>query len=682
MGMAFSVPHAALAATIIVAPSGGNFTTIQAAVNNASPGDVIAVKTGTYNENVNLSLMGSAVGGTIGTIALVAVDGPGTAVLAGTGDKISNSSAFNADVIIDGLKITNTGDGIGVKFSDVTNVTIVNTAFNPIGDGVSFPTDATADNAIDITRTSGSGYITLFRNSFSNITDGAIVLTLSGSAAPTVTIAENTITDDASNAIVTKRGIVITDSSSGSVKATINNNSLTNFGVTGAQVIALTANTSAQLTAQVDNNTISNITTTAQGVSATISGSAVGDLTISDNTISSLSSAGAIFVSVSASGRVTARVMRNTISSVGLASTVAHAISLDALSTGGTSVYRVENNSVNGSGGSGVRIRAIGTGPLTAQATVRNNSLLNTVQGGGTNAGFYGLVGTGAVDNATLTLSLTGNTVDAKNIRLENGATNAGQFRLEGNTALTAQQNADANNTNAGAPTVVVNTVTVVTPSITAPSENKPPVAADDSLTASGGTATTLNVLTNDSDPDGGTPGLDYFTPISMRGGTVTRDDNGTPSNNADDRLVYTSAPGFAGTDTLYYTDADSSGASDPAKVTITITTAPTSTPTNTPTDTPTATNTPVPPTNTPTNTDTPTNTPVPPTNTPTDTPTNTPVPPTNTSTNTPTNTATPTKTPTPQPGCVPSRNQPNKCMPTPTRAPTSTPKPTKTPRP
>ena len=82
-GMAFSTSRVALAATIVVAPSGGNFTTIQAAINNASPGDVIAVKTGTYTENVDLSLMGSAIGGSPGNLALVAVDGAGTAVING-----------------------------------------------------------------------------------------------------------------------------------------------------------------------------------------------------------------------------------------------------------------------------------------------------------------------------------------------------------------------------------------------------------------------------------------------------------------------------------------------------------------------------------------------------------------------------------------------------------------------
>jgi hypothetical protein len=93
------------AATIVVNPGGGgNFTTIQAAINNASPGDTIAIKTGTYNENLNLSLMGSAIGGPTGNLNLVAVDGPGTVVLGGSGVKLTNSSAFNGSLIIEGLR--------------------------------------------------------------------------------------------------------------------------------------------------------------------------------------------------------------------------------------------------------------------------------------------------------------------------------------------------------------------------------------------------------------------------------------------------------------------------------------------------------------------------------------------------------------------------------------------------
>src|SRR5207237_1393174 len=146
----------AYAATIVVAPSGGSFTTIQAAVNNASPGDVIAIKTGTYNENVNLSLMGSAIAGAPGDLTLVAVDGPGTAILSGSGVKLSHSASFGANLTVDGLTISSSSAS-GIKLTDVASLTVVNCTFNPIGNGVSTPVGPSNQNGIDLTKSSGAG---------------------------------------------------------------------------------------------------------------------------------------------------------------------------------------------------------------------------------------------------------------------------------------------------------------------------------------------------------------------------------------------------------------------------------------------------------------------------------------------------------------------------------------------
>ena len=64
-----------LLTAISVDDSGGaDFTTIQAAVNSASPGDVITVNDGTYNEIVNLNLMGSAIGGSSGDLVIQAAN--------------------------------------------------------------------------------------------------------------------------------------------------------------------------------------------------------------------------------------------------------------------------------------------------------------------------------------------------------------------------------------------------------------------------------------------------------------------------------------------------------------------------------------------------------------------------------------------------------------------------------
>jgi hypothetical protein len=181
-------------------------------------------------------------------------------------------------------------------------------------------------------------------------------------------------------------------------------------------------------------------------------------------------------------------------------------------------------------------------------------------------------------------------------------------------------------------------------------SSNASPDAVDDSATTMESVPVAIDVLANDSDPEGQS--------ISVFG--VTQGANGSVAVNPDGTVTYSPDAGFSGTDTFTYEITDGNGGSDSATVTVTVEPAPT--PTNTPeptaTDTevptatftpdptatntevvvPTETDTPVPPTDTP---GAPTDTPVPPTDTPVP-PTDTPVPPTDTPEPTVTNTPLP----------------------------------------
>ena len=62
---AFVLPGIASARNIIVAPSGGDFSTVAAGVGAARPGDTVTVRAGTYNEAVSFGLSGSAAAGFI-----------------------------------------------------------------------------------------------------------------------------------------------------------------------------------------------------------------------------------------------------------------------------------------------------------------------------------------------------------------------------------------------------------------------------------------------------------------------------------------------------------------------------------------------------------------------------------------------------------------------------------------
>src|SRR5262249_55824786 len=93
---------------------------------------------------------------------------------------------------------------------------------------------------------------------------------------------------------------------------------------------------------------------------------------------------------------------------------------------------------------------------------------------------------------------------------------------------------------------------------------NRPPVAMNDAVNTSFNTPVTINVLQNDSDPDGHVISLSS-TPVVVApaaGATVTVSGNS---------LTYTPPPGFVGTDSFQYEMQDSYGAKARATVTVSI---------------------------------------------------------------------------------------------------------------
>ena len=102
---------------------------------------------------------------------------------------------------------------------------------------------------------------------------------------------------------------------------------------------------------------------------------------------------------------------------------------------------------------------------------------------------------------------------------------------------------------------------------------NTAPVAAPDTASVAEDDAVTISVLANDTDADG-----DSIT-ISGLGvpgnGSVAIDDNGTPGDQTDDRIVYTPDADFNGTDSFTYTISDGRGGSATGAVDITVTPEP-----------------------------------------------------------------------------------------------------------
>lgn len=92
-----------------------------------------------------------------------------------------------------------------------------------------------------------------------------------------------------------------------------------------------------------------------------------------------------------------------------------------------------------------------------------------------------------------------------------------------------------------------------------------PPLAVNDSGTTYAGGSSVVNVLANDSDPNG----------LAMTVKSVTQPTNGTSVINSDNTVTYVPKNGFTGSDTFTYTITDAKGGTATATVTMTVVTLP-----------------------------------------------------------------------------------------------------------
>ncbi|HEY3924112.1 MAG TPA: Ig-like domain-containing protein [Acidothermaceae bacterium] len=92
--------------------------------------------------------------------------------------------------------------------------------------------------------------------------------------------------------------------------------------------------------------------------------------------------------------------------------------------------------------------------------------------------------------------------------------------------------------------------------------QNRRPIANPDTLAALSGTTTTVDVVANDTDPDGETVSLLSVDPSSANGGTETITGG---------LVHYTSAPAYVGTDTFSYVVTDPRGGTATGTVTVTV---------------------------------------------------------------------------------------------------------------
>jgi hypothetical protein len=95
------------------------------------------------------------------------------------------------------------------------------------------------------------------------------------------------------------------------------------------------------------------------------------------------------------------------------------------------------------------------------------------------------------------------------------------------------------------------------------------PVAVDDAASTNVNVPVMIAVLANDFDPNDPLAITAVDSPTAQ-GGTATINNNGTPGNTTDDRILFTPAGGFTGVDTFNYT-ITGGGQTDSALVTVTV---------------------------------------------------------------------------------------------------------------
>ena len=220
----------AQAATIITVDSGGggDYTTIQAAVNNASPGDEIVVANGTYTENVNLNTMGSAIGGGPGDITIRALNSGLATVNGGATGPAFAATTFSGDITIQGFALDND-------------------AGSPSGN---------EDGVIDLLNVTGT--VQISDNDFDGNTSNSIAVVNTGGTSTTVIITDNTFTN-----MPNEDAIHIEAQGSGTMDLIVTDN-------TGSAMqndfFALDIEGSSTVTGRVTGNVISNWTGTGDGV--------------------------------------------------------------------------------------------------------------------------------------------------------------------------------------------------------------------------------------------------------------------------------------------------------------------------------------------------------------------------------------------------------------------------------
>ena len=175
-------------------------------------------------------------------------------------------------------------------------------------------------------------------------------------------------------------------------------------------------------------------------------------------------------------------------------------------------------------------------------------------------------------EDTPVTIAVTANdtdvdgTIDPATVTIVSGPSDGAVSVDPASGAVTYSPDADYHGSDSFTYTVSDNdgaTSNVATVTVTVAAVQDPPVAVDDSATTDEDIPVDIDVLANDTDPDGDSLAVSDYDVTSAEGGTVDCTSAGL--------CTYTPPAGFSGADTFTYTASDGHGGSDTATVTVTV---------------------------------------------------------------------------------------------------------------
>ncbi len=541
---------------LVVGPD-EQYSTIQAAVNNARPNTVIHVKAGTYDGSVDLSIMGFllSTGTRTGNLAIVSIDGPGEAVLNGGYDiTLSDKGAgFDGSLWLDGMTLSSNYDSI-ISLQSFKNLMLTNCTITASGDSSNLDS-----HVISLKATSGVHTVAIKESTFNNFARDGINVAASGSARVDVVVEDSIF--KAENAIYSpQKAIAISAIDTSTAQLTAFNNDITGMFNSAISVVANSAS-KVNLSVHVYKNRLTNVARSAgkSAIEVKTAGTGAHDVEariVSNEKIDVPTNSKGILLEPGGSGTFTGVMRWNTIDGGGIV--VDSGTSQNAATTG---KFKMDTNLIRNTYKSSAIDMHLRTNQTVAWFGLISNNILSSIvppDDQGLETMHFKVERLGG--SPSYTMNLSGSQGNG-NIKVENNNT-GGIFNVIGEEASASAQ---ISRNNPGYVPYVYGTVSV-TPNFTALiHENTRPVTNPDRLITWKNMPRSRDVVDNDVDTNGKI--LTFANPLGKNGGSFYIDTLDTPDFQQDDLLVYQPQKGYLDVDSSYYVMQDNMGCMSIGKV-------------------------------------------------------------------------------------------------------------------